>query len=401
MAKWHKTNFRGVRFYEHLSRKRGIQKDRYFTIRYQRAGERKEEGLGWASDGWTAQKAALELAKLKEAHTKGEGPTRLKERREVRREKSKKEEAGKLSFKQYFTETYYPISKISKKFETYRKENAHFRIYIEPVIGDISLQGIYPLHLERIKKNMIDANKAPRTIQYVFATIRQVWNMAKRDGLVGKESPTKSVKLPKISNARLRFLSHEEADILLEDLKTKSTQLHDITLLSLHCGLRAGETFNLTRGDVDIEHETLTLRDTKSGRTRHVFMTGEVKVMLSSLERDSHDAFVFQDRKGKGIEKISNAFPNAIKELGFNDGISDRRQKVVFHTLRHTFASWLVESGEDIYTIKNLLGHSTITVTERYSHLKQDALRNAIKNLEKSITKARKSKVIDIEKHRK
>jgi integrase len=66
-----------------------------------------------------------------------------------------------------------------------------------------------------------------------------------------------------------------------------------------------------------------------------------------------------------------------VAELGFNKGITDARQKLVFHSLRHTFASWLVQRGTPIYEVAKLLGHSTVRMTERYSHLAPDTVRQA------------------------
>jgi integrase len=159
-----------------------------------------------------------------------------------------------------------------------------------------------------------------------------------------------------------------------------------MALLSLHCGLRAGEIFNLTWGDVDLERGILTLRDSKSGKTRMAFMTENVKGVIEKPDDAKHDDLVFPDRDDNKMKRISNAFQRAVNELGFNNGISDPRQQVVFHTLRHTFASWLVENGTDLYTVKELMGHSTLAMTERYSHLGQNTLQNAVRNLEKSLT---------------
>ena len=89
-VEWKKTNFVGVRFYEHPTRKHGVQKDRYFAIRYQHEGKRREEGLGWTSEKMTAEKAALELAALKKAHTLGEGPASLEEKRALKKEQDAK-----------------------------------------------------------------------------------------------------------------------------------------------------------------------------------------------------------------------------------------------------------------------------------------------------------------------
>ena len=81
-TRWKSTKIPGVRYREHPNRKHGLKPDRYFTIRYQREGIRKEEGLGWASEGWTIEKASITLAELKKGHITGEGPSRLEEKRE-------------------------------------------------------------------------------------------------------------------------------------------------------------------------------------------------------------------------------------------------------------------------------------------------------------------------------
>ena len=68
-VEWKKTKYKGVRYYNHPSRKHGIKMDRYFTIRYQRNGKRKEEGVGWTSEGHTAEEAFIKLSELKRADT--------------------------------------------------------------------------------------------------------------------------------------------------------------------------------------------------------------------------------------------------------------------------------------------------------------------------------------------
>ena len=79
--KWKTSKFPGVRYREHPERKHGVRSDRYFVIRFQAQGRRREEALGWASEGWTEHKAAIELAKLKEASKMGKGPSSLAEKR--------------------------------------------------------------------------------------------------------------------------------------------------------------------------------------------------------------------------------------------------------------------------------------------------------------------------------
>ncbi len=94
MAKWIKTNFPGVRYREHDTRKNGVKRDQYFTIRYKLAGKDREEGLGWASENWTAAKAYDRLKELKENKKAGEGPQTLAEKREIEDKRKETEKAA-------------------------------------------------------------------------------------------------------------------------------------------------------------------------------------------------------------------------------------------------------------------------------------------------------------------
>jgi len=393
--KWHKTTFPGVRYREHATRKHGIQKDRYFTIRYQLAGKRTEEKLGWASEGWTAQKAAIELAKLKQAHITGEGPITLKEKRKLankRRQAEKEEEEREvresITFGDYFRDAYYPNSQAHRKQTSYKKDEQHFVKWLNPALGNMALKRIKPFHLERVKKNLIDAKKSPRTIDYVMGTFRQVWNMAMRDGIVSGDSPTKRVKVKKTDNRRTRFLSFKEASQLLENLRNRNTQVHDMALLSLQTGMRASEIFNLCWGDVDLDRGLINIRDPKGIKGRAAFMTDKIRDLFAGMKRKAHSEYVFTDKTGKTEKKFNQipyTFKTSVKSLGLNEGITDPRERVVFHTLRHTYASWLVESGVSLYMVKELLGHSTLAMTERYSHLGENTLVEAVRRLDERL----------------
>ena len=103
------------------------------------------------------------------------------------------------------------------------------------------------------------------------------------------------------------------------------------------------------------------------------------------------------ERKEKGQRSVEEGGNRVVAALGFNNGVTDPRQKVVFHTLRHTFASWLVEQSVDLYSVKELMGHSTLAMTERYSHLSPDKLRRAVKTLEAGMDAAKaRGKVVKI-----
>jgi integrase len=117
--------------------------------------------------------------------------------------------------------------------------------------------------------------------------------------------------------------------------------------------------------------------DTKSGKTRVLSLTTEIKTVFKGRNNHPKNEVVFPARGGQKIVKISKTFNRAVDEAGLNDGIDDRRQKVTFHTLRHTFASWLVMAGISLYEVKELLGHASLTMTERYAHLAPDRNKKA------------------------
>jgi integrase len=391
-VKWKKTKFRGVRFYEHPSRKNGVRPDRYFAIRFQMNGKRREEGLGWGTDGWTEQKAAIELAKLKEAARKGEGPISLAEKREEAEARRKAKEAERqkqemqgLTFGDFWRDTYYPQAQRDKTVRTWKREQSFFKKWLSPALNEQPLSKISPIDLERIKTHMAKAGLAPRSIAYCLDVVRQVFNHAAALGLYESEPPTAKVKRPKADNRRLRFLTQAEASTLLEALSKVSTDLHSMALLSLQCGLRAGELFNLQWRDIDLTGGTLTLRDKKNKRTRPAYLTKPALKMLKDRATTKDHELVFPSRSGGRRQQISRVFGKTVDEQGLNDGVTDPRDKVVFHTLRHTFASWLVMEGTPLYTVGKLLGHSTSAMTERYSHLAPDHMQAAVQALERAM----------------
>ena len=181
-----------------------------------------------------------------------------------------------------------------------------------------------------------------------------------------------------------------EAEQLLNALAKKSKQTHDICLLALFCGLRFSEIAKLTWACVDFDNMRLWIKDPKNKHSRWAYLTNRVKKMLKErYQGQAPTELIFVDRKGNPLKRISKVFDRTVAELGLNDGIEDRRQKIVFHSLRHTFASLLVEKGTNLYVVKELLGHEDISMTQRYSHLGDNALRQAANELEKVFNKSK------------
>ena len=111
----------------------------------------------------------------------------------------------------------------------------------------------------------------------------------------------------------------------------------------------------------------------------------------------SPEGYIFTDRRHNGrIANVSKTYRNVVKELKFNNGITDRRQLVIFHTLRHTHASWLALNGESLLVIREALGHKDLQMVKRYAHLSSDARRQAAMRLEAGFAQGKEQKIIDL-----
>ena len=133
--------------------------------------------------------------------------------------------------------------------------------------------------------------------------------------------------------------------------------------------------------DINFNTKFLNIPVSKSHKSRNIPMPDIVLNMLQQridYFKFKGEDFIFRDIKGGKIEEMSDQFYRIADRL-FNQNISDPYQKVVFHTLRHTYASWLVMEGVDLYTVKELMGHETIEMTMRYAHLAPNKYTEAIK----------------------
>ena len=133
--------------------------------------------------------------------------------------------------------------------------------------------------------------------------------------------------------------------------------------------MRKSEIQNLKWSDIDINRHLITLHETKNGESRHVPMNNAARENFLSLTKHPDSPYVFAGKEGKPFD-FRKAFETAVKKCK----ITDFR----FHDLRHTFASHLVMAGVNLAVVKELLGHKTLKMTERYSHLSPDHKAKAV-----------------------
>jgi len=345
-------------------RKNKGKPDLCFYITYKHEGKKVWEKIGWASDGYSASLANSERG------------TRIKTN------------AGppKKSIPPLFRD-------VAKKYMAWAAENKargglddanRYKNHLAPIFDKRRMDQISTFDLERLKSDLLKAGKAPATVRQILSLFRQIWNKAAAWALWKGQNPIYGVKLPVPHNQRERFLSYQEADQLLKELVKVSVAVADMALLSLHTGLRFSEIANLKGHDLDFDNDLISITDPKNKTARKAYMTGAVKEMLLRRVPEVPADLVFKDRvHGGRINIISQTYRKTVEALGFNNDVTDSRQRVTFHTLRHTFASWLAIQGTPILTISRLLGHKTLAVTQRYSHLSPDHKREAALSLER------------------
>lgn len=407
----------GVIYREHPTRKHGKRPDRYIAICYRSGqGKRVLEALGWASDGWTVDKAVALLRELKENIRLGRRPQSLKERREMaevaRLEAERTAARAKLK-----SITFGELAELYKAWAKEHRVSAGsveqvLDMHILPVLGERVAADITTVDVESLRKlvaakqpltgrnkNTPGACLSAQTVLHILKTVREVFNFAletpapNESGvmLFSGVNPAvlsrrgRGVHVPKNDARRLRILNDKEITTLLAyqgRRKEAFADLHDMILLSLDIGPRAGELVHIRRescdpvtGAVRIYKGSRDNDTTKGGASRLLFagqLFPEAREMLRGrLSQPGNGPYLFSgpDGKARDANGLNRAMRRIMEKLKFNEGVDDPRNTVVWHTLRHTYATKMLEAGTDIYTLKELMGHASVTTTEIYLHL--------------------------------
>ena len=249
-------------------------------------------------------------------------------------------------------------------------ETGRWKNYIAPFFTGREAANITSLDVIKFRAFLSKKQLSPQTVYHCLSLLRRILNRAKNWGLYSGELP--AFEMPKFDNKRIKFLSPSEAEKLLSFLKYSHPDWYDISIVGLYTGLRAGEIFKLTSSDVQLEKNLLVVLDTKSKTNRVVPLNRHSR---DALERNLNP---FSPSSPIFDHKSCKTFSRAVEACGLNDGILDRRHRVVFHTLRHTFASWLVQAGVPIAVVSQLLGHKDLKMTMRYAHLAPQQAMEAI-----------------------
>ena len=257
----------------------------------------------------------------------------------------------------------------------------HYKVHILPYFIKHDIDLLDKKEIEKFRffleqKVTINTKKplAPKTINNILNILKAIGKYALKNDLL-KNDFTKYINLFNIDNVRERFLTKEEIQILYDKTKEDET-IYLFFKLALNTGARLATLQNICKKDIDLSNKLLTLKDFKNNTTYKTFLTDDLNSLLEI--RIKH--LELNDKIFKTTQEVKAR--NILNDL-FNFGIDDddRKNKVVIHTLRHTFASHLAINGTPIFTIQKLMNHKDIKMTLRYAKLSPDSGREAILNL--------------------
>jgi integrase len=219
------------------------------------------------------------------------------------------------------------------------------------------------------------------TINRYLATLSHMLNVAKKEWRLIDRNPVSDIAKKKEGRGRTRFLSDAEREKLLEVCKQSDwPQLHTLVVLAISTGARRGELITLRWDAIDLKAGKAIVTETKNGEARTLPLVGKALEALRAM-------------KLQGSAKSEYVFPNPSGFPGFFDHFDHRWSEALtaagiegfrFHDLRHCCASYLAANGASLLEIADVLGHKTLAMVRRYSHLTQSHKATVIEKMVKA-----------------
>lgn len=241
------------------------------------------------------------------------------------------------------------------------KSKKGFITQLRGMYDHLPLRRFNTMMIEQMQTERLQRNNKPATVNRHLATLKHMFTKAVEWDMVEEEilKRIRKVKLLPENNRRLRFLSKDECGKLIN---ASNARLKPIAITAINTGMRKSEILNLTWDQVDLKHGFILLDVTKNGERREIPINETLRTTLKGIVRRLDTPHVFYVKKtGVPYQDIKRSFASACRTAGIRD--------FRFHDLRHTFASQLVMAGVDLTTVKELLGHKSLTMTLRYAHL--------------------------------
>ncbi|MFO1351545.1 MAG: site-specific integrase [Gammaproteobacteria bacterium] len=252
-----------------------------------------------------------------------------------------------------------------------------YPVFTGRTLASLSIQDVRA-YISARRQEGVGASTINREIGVLSAAL----NYARREWGWAAPNPVSGHKL-RVPEGRVRWLSRAEAVALIQAAtrEPKAPHLVDFIRLALHTGMRKGELLGLEWRRVDLQADLIHLESqhTKAGKRRSIPLNREARAALLrraefQAQHCPTSAWVFCQADGRRIQFIKRSFMTACRRVGIED--------FHIHDLRHTCAAWLVSAGVPLPEVRDLLGHSSVQMTERYAHLAPENVRAAVARLE-------------------
>ena len=270
---------------------------------------------------------------------------------------------------------------------TYRKVKHQYNKYmkhLEPKFGKANVATMKKDDIQKLRQSLKAHEKSESTINGVTQLLGTIINYSIKQKELKVVNPCVGISKLRTDNDRERYLSTSEVKQLLSDINDFRALL--FMKLSLSTGGRLQTILLIKKKDINLARNSITLFDKKNNSTYTGFMNDELKTLLekhiSTLKVDDYLL------SGKATRLSDNAMARTIRPTLnklFNAGLKkdDRKNRVVIHTFRHTFASHLAINGTPIFTIQKLMNHKDIKMTMRYAKLAPNSGMDMVKELYK------------------
>ena len=346
-----KTNYPGVFYIE--STVPGTKKaDRIYYIRYRRDGKMVEEKAGrQSSDDMTPARASKKR-------------TNRIEGKQLSNTAQREEQKGKWTIDRIWEE--YKLQKANLK--GLRQDKNRYKLYIETPFSNKEPSDIIQLDVDRLRIKLLKT-KSPQTVKHILALLRRIVNFGFSKGICPALSF--KIEIPKVDNCKTDDLNPDQLSVLLKAIeKSNHIIAANMMLTALYTGMRRGEMFKLQWEDIDFDRGFIHLRDPKGKVSQKIPLNSAARHVFEGLPKTS--IYVFPGRNGEQRTDINKA----VNEIKTAAGLPKDFRPL--HGLRHVYASMLASSGQvDMYTLQKLMTHKSPQMTQRYAHLRDDALRKA------------------------
>jgi integrase len=255
---------------------------------------------------------------------------------------------------------------------SYSTTEAYMRNHIVTRWGTTRLTDIESLAVAQWLAAKRAGGLAAGTVEKLRAIMSRSFELGRRWGIAGCDrNPCRDVPRKPLNNARERYVTADEAARLIEAAaSSRNKQLAAIVRLLLLTGMRVSELLSARWENVDLDRRTLYLPTSKTGRSRYVPLAGAALELIDGLPRKGQFLFPNLRNPSKPLTTVKHGWQAAREAAGLPD--------LRIHDLRHSAASFMVNSGIDLFAVGKVLGHASVQSTQRYSHLSNSTLLAAV-----------------------